>query len=445
MIAISTQLRNDYAQFLSHHNLPRHSHNNYLKWLRFYFDFCSKYHHAPDMPGSLPLFTQKLHEKNKSSHHQKQAAYAINLYYALKNIDTDHNQIKQAPVQPDVVSQQPSSGLPPEKMAWEQIYTELDAEIKIRHYSPKTYKIYASWARKFQSFTHNKAPDLLTGDDVKGYLIHLAVKQKVATSTRNQALNALLFLFRHILKKELAHLDGIVRAKTSRYIPVVLSREEIDTILQYLAYPFDLLVKLLYGCGLRLFEVLQLRINHLNFDAMILTIHDGKGKKDRTVPVPKLILNNLKDQVKRVHDLYQQDLNSGYSGTFMFGAIEREYPNAPKEFIWQWLFPAKALTVVPETDERKRYHLHPTHVQKAIRNAVYKAQLTKRATAHTFRHSFASHLLQANYDIRTIQELLGHSDLKTTMIYKHTVKSRTIKDAQSPLDFFPNESEMLIQ
>ncbi|HDY90243.1 MAG TPA: integron integrase [bacterium] len=319
-------------------------------------------------------------------------------------------------------------------MGWEQIFTDLDAAIKVRHYSPKTYKTYASWVRKLQYFTQGKAPELLTANDVKSFLTNLAVKEKVAASTQNQAFNALLFLFRHILHRDMI-VEGVVRAKQRKYIPVVLSREEIDSILEHLSYPYDLVVKLLYGCGFRLFECLQLRINHLNFDAMILTVHDGKGQKDRTVPLPMSILEELKNHMNCVHNLYERDLKSGYDGVFMFGAIEKKYPQAPKEFIWQWLFPAKAITVVPETDERKRYHLHPSHVQKAIKKAVNKTKITKRATAHTFRHSYASHLLQANYDIRTIQELLGHSDLKTTMIYTHTVKSKTIKDAQSPLDF----------
>jgi len=287
-----------------------------------------------------------------------------------------------------------------------------------------------------QYFSHEKSPNTLSTQDVKTFLTHLAVERKVSASTQNQAFNALLFLFRHILKKDF-EVEGVVRAKRKKYIPVVLSREEIDRILEHLPYPYDLVVKLLYGCGLRLFECLKLRIHDLNFDAMILTVHDGKGQKDRTVPIPVSILDELKSHIDRVYNLHSKDIESGYDGTFMFSAFEKKSPHAAKEFIWQWLFPAKALTVVTETDERRRYHLHPTHVQKAIRKAVYKAKITKRATAHTFRHSFASHLLQANYDIRTIQELLGHADIKTTMIYTHTVQSTTIKDAKSPLDFEP--------
>jgi len=359
MIDIPLESRNKYTSFLAQRQVPSHSHNIYLKWLRFYLDFCNKYEHRPFLRGSLPLFIGKLQEKKR----------------------------------------------------------------------------YAGWTRQLQSFTRQKAPALLTIDDVKSFLTHLAVKRKVAASTQNQAFNALLFLFRHILVKDFRGLDGVVRAKQRRYIPVVLSRQEIDRVLEQLPYPYDLVVKLLYGCGLRLFECLQLRINHLNFDAMILTVHDGKGQKDRTMPIPELILDELKSHIARVHHLHEKDTASGYHGAFMFDAYERKSPNAAKEFIWQWLFPAKALTVVPETDERKRYHLHPSHVQKAIKKGVYKAKITKRATTHTFRHSFASHLLQANYDIRTIQELLGHSDLKTTMIYTHTIKSKTIREAQSPLDF----------
>jgi integron integrase len=428
MLNIPDPLRDDYVQLLSQREVPAYTHNAYLKWLRFYLDFCNKYHHDRGRRSSLPPFIRKLGEKNQTSRQQKQASHAINLYYALSGDDAIDEQARQSPGRF-------TPAVTPEKAAWQQVYTDLDVAIKVRHYSPNTHKTYASWIRKFQSFTHARLPESLTADDVKSFVNDLAVKRKVAASTQNQALNALLFLLRHILKKELSRVDGIVWAKRSRYIPVVLSREEIDGILEHLAHPYDLVVKLLYGSGLRLFECLQLRINHLNFDALVVTVHDGKGQKDRTVPLPLAILDQLKEQVARVHNLHQMDLASGYGGAFMFGAIDRKYPRAAKEFIWQWLFPAKALTVIPETDERKRYHLHPTHVQKAIRKAVGKAKLTKRATAHTFRHSFASHLLQANYDIRTIQELLGHRDLRTTMIYTHTLKSRTIKDAQSPLDF----------
>jgi integrase len=201
-------------------------------------------------------------------------------------------------------AQQSSVSVTPEKTAWEQIYTDLDTAITVRHYAPKTYQTYASWIRKFQYFSRGKAPALLTADDVKSFLTHLAVKRQVAVSTQNQAFHALLFLFRHILDKDFP-VEGVVRAKQKKYIPVVLSREEIDRILKHLAYPYDLIVKLLYGCGLRLFECLQLRINQLNFDAMMLTVHDSKGQKDRTVPIPEVILDELKSHLDRVRNLHK--------------------------------------------------------------------------------------------------------------------------------------------
>ena len=225
------------------------------------------------------------------------------------------------------------------------------------------------------------------------------------------------------------------RAKRRPYIPVVLSREEVDRIIENLRYPYHLVVNLLYGCGLRLFECLNLRVSCFNFDTGILTVHDGKGQKDRTVPLPEKIIPELKAHLESVIDLHQKDIQAGYSGTFLPTALEQKYKNAARELIWQWFFPAKTLTLVPKAKELRRYHLHESHVQKAIRSAVKKSRIPKRVTSHIFRHSFASHLLQANYDIRTIQELLGHSDVRTTMVYTHTIKSLTIKEAKSPLDF----------
>ena len=192
---------------------------------------------------------------------------------------------------------------------------------------------------------------------------------------------------------------------------------------------------MLHGCGLRLFESLNLRAHCFNFDEMVLTIHDGKGKKDRTVPLPRTLSGQLKTQMKRLRGLHEEDPREGYDGVFMPGAVNSKWKGAAKDVTWQWFFPAKTLTLVPETNERRRWHMHETQYRNALRQALREVKLTKRVTAHTFRHSFASHLLGANYDIRTIQQLLGHSDVRTTMIYTHTVQSRTIKELASPLDF----------
>lgn len=272
-------------------------------------------------------------------------------------------------------------------------------------------------------------------EDVKGFLSFLAMEKNVAASSQNQAFNALLFLFRHVLEKEFGKVEGVVRAKRTKYIPVVLSRAEVDQVLRFLESPYDLVVKLLYGCGLRLFEGLKLRVQALNFELKMLAVHDGKGRKDRTVPLPQVLLPELRAQLETVKQVHREDLAAGYAGTFLPGALVQKYKRAEKELIWQWLFPAKTLTRLPTTGETRRYHLYETHVQRAIKRAVQCSQIPKRVSAHSFRRSFASHLLQANYDIRTIQELLGHSDVRTTMIYSHTVPSVTVKEAKSPLDF----------
>ena len=319
---------------------------------------------------------------------------------------------------------------------WVDVYDTLEAEIKIRHYSPKTFSSYRAWLRKFQSFLKSKDSRLLSQQDVKDFLTHLAVDKKVAASTQNQAFNALLFLFRHVLKQEFGEIKDVPRAKRKPYIPVVLSRMEVDRVFKQLKDPFILPATLLYGCGLRISECLNLRLQDFNLDEGLLTIHNGKGQKDRVVPLPQSIMPKIQAQLSLVADLFDQDLvSANYAGVFLPDNLGEKYKNAGKEFSWQWFFPAKTLTFLAESKEYKRYHLHDTQLQKAIKSAVKRAKLLKRATAHTFRHSFASHLLQANYDIRTIQVLMGHSDVRTTMIYVQTIPSLTLKDAKSPLDF----------
>lgn len=319
--------------------------------------------------------------------------------------------------------------------SWVVVFDGLNREIKLRHYSPKTLKSYRGWVRHLQTFTKSKDYQILSQQDVVAFLSYLAVDKQVSASSQNQAFNALLFLFKHVLQKDFGNIQGVARAKRKPYIPVVLSREEIELIFDHLDEPIDLIAKLLYGCGLRLFECLNLRVQCFNFDAGILTVHNGKGQKDRTVPLPQSLMPTLKQQLQKIATLHEADLKINYAGVFLPDQLGNKYKNAAKEFIWQWFFPQSSLTLIPETGEHKRYHIHESVVQKAIKRAVNSAKIPKRATAHTFRHSFASHLLEANYDIRTIQELLGHSDVRTTMIYTHTVQSRTLKQARSPLDF----------
>ena len=423
-----------YDALLAQHQIPQNSQPNYRKWLRYYLDFCRKYNFKVSEKKSLPHFINKLKERKQSDQQQNQAYSAISLFQEIEPVSQDKTAafIIQQDTKPYQKETRQITNA-----SWVSVYNELKSEIKIRHYSPSTLKTYTRWTRQFQNFIKSKDPQLLADSDVKYFLTHLAVDRKVAAATQNQAFNALLFFFRHVIKNEFGELKDIPRAKRKPYIPVVLTREEIDAIIANLKYPYDLIVKLLYGCGLRLFECMNLRVSDLNFDTGILTVHDGKGKKDRTVPLPEKIVPELKDHLESVINLHQEDLRSGYAGVFLPNRIEKKYKNAARELVWQWFFPAKTLTFVADKNEYRRYYLHKTHVQKAIKRAVGRSKIPKRASAHTFRHSFASHLLQANYDIRTIQELLGHSDVRTTMIYTHTIKSKTIKEAKSPLDFNP--------
>lgn len=460
-----------FDEVLLKNRIPNNHLGFYKKWLLYYLDFCYKYNLSSSDEKSLPHFTKQLQDENHSQAYQRQASHAVSFYYeaivSAKLASTtapvlqdsvssfangefkgliehlvvseprgQYSSIKQVPAEaPGKDNPNTSPNMP--VVQWNKAISDLSDEIKLRHYSPKTLKAYAMWARKFQFFTQNKEVQSLSSSDVMEFLKFLAVKQLVSVSTQNQAFNALLFFFRHILKKDFGdhkdHKNNVI-AKKTRYIPVILTRDEIDSVLSNLSSPYNLVVKLLYGCGLRLLECLKLRVNNFNFDEGILTVHDGNGKKDRTVPLPQIILPELKAQLENVKDIYQKDMTTGYAGVFLDGLLEKKYKNAPTDLAWQWFFPAKMLTFVPETKELKRYHLHETHVQKAIKWAVRKSKLTKRASAHTFRHSFATHLLQANYDIRTIQQMLGHSNVRTTMIYTHCIPSRTLKEAKSPLD-----------
>ena len=497
MLPIPPPTQSKFEELLYANSIPIALHGMYRKWLRYYLDFCKKYHFSQKDKNSLPRFIEKLREKNQSVTQQNQASNAISLFFditnpmnknighlpprtsqfqasddlknkqrhASKHAFASSHDVNKSVSHPDVPNNlssasneysvvtagtQPADAVSESQnrigshstknvkgygASWSSEYHKLSEAIQIRHYSPKTLKTYKGWTQKFQAFLKSKSPELLSTTDVREFLTFLAVKRKVSATTQNQAFNALLFFYRHVLGKEFGKVDGVVRAKRKPYIPVVLSRDEIESVLEHLAPPCDLVVKLLYGCGLRLSECLELRVQSMNFDAGIVTVHGGKGKKDRTMPLPQTLLPELLTHLESLKVLHQRDLDRGYAGVFLFNALETKYKNAAKEFVWQWFFPAKHLTLEKKTEKYRRYHLHETHVQKAIKQAVGKAKICKRASAHTFRHSFASHLLQANYDIRTIQQLLGHSDVRTTMIYTHTIKSTTIKEAKSPLDF----------
>ena len=389
MIKVPAEISAGFDALLTQGAIPEHAHSNYRKWLRYYLDFSNKYHFDATERKTIRHFIGKLREKRQSAQQQKQAYHAISVYYEIvKPKSGVAKAADRKPIAPAAAPEDAQPGLKLTNASWASAFTGLSNEIKLRHYSPKTLKAYTFWAKKFQAHTRSKDPRLLSSEDAKEFLTYLAVERKVSASSQNQAFNALLFFYRHVLKNEFGELKGVVRAKRKPYIPVVLSRDEIDAIVGRLRHPHDLVAKLLYGCGLRLFECLGLRIQNFNFDTGVLTVHDGKGKKDRTVPLPDTIVPELKQQRQAVTELHQQDLAADYDGVFLYGQLERKYKNAAKELVWQWFFPAKTLTLVPETKERKRYHLHESHFQKAIKKAVGRARIPKRASAHTLRHSF---------------------------------------------------------
>ena len=307
------------------------------------------------------------------------------------------------------------------------------AALRARHYSRRTEKAYVHWIKRYIFFHGKRHPAEMGAAEVTAFLTALAVRDRVAASTQNQALNALLFLYREILGVELPWLDGLVRAKRPQHLPTVLTREEVRTVLEQLDRAPRLMALLLYGAGLRLLECCRLRIKDVDFATNQITIRDGKGSKDRVTMLPSAVKIDLARHVERARALHQRDLAAGAGWVELPWALGRKYPNAGREWAWQWVFPATRLYVDPSTGQRRRHHLHESVVQRAVREAVLKAGLAKKATCHTFRHSFATHLLEDGHDIRTVQELLGHQDVSTTMIYTH-VLNRGPAAVRSPAD-----------
>ncbi len=305
--------------------------------------------------------------------------------------------------------------------------------IHIRHYSPKTEKAYTNWIRRFVIFHDKRHPDDLGAPEVTAYLSHLAITRKVSASTQNQALCALIFLYREVLERDLPWLDDIVRAKRPMRVPLVLTVDEVAALLNHLHGVHWLVASLLYGSGLRLMEAMRLRIQDLDLERSEVTVNTGKGQKSRRTILPVALRSPLINHLDRVRQQHHGDLRQGRGYVVLPGALARKYPGASKEWSWQWVFPATRTYKDRKTGEQRRHHLHESTIQRAVKFAARDAGLIKRATCHTLRHSFATHLLEAGYDIRTIQELLGHSDVSSTMIYTHVLNVGG-RGVRSPLD-----------
>jgi len=304
--------------------------------------------------------------------------------------------------------------------------------MRLKHYAYRTEETYVQWIRRYILFHDKRHPKEMGRPEIEAFLTDLAVNQQVAASTQNQALNAVLFLYHKVLGIEIVGINA-VRANQPRNLPVVLTKAEALAMIQRIDGPHQLVVKLLYGSGLRLSEALRLRIKDLDFAQKQITVRDGKGRKNRITMLPASALTELQDHLVSVRRQHQQDLGRGFGSVYLPFALARKYPNANRDWIWQWVFPAGRIVKDPRSGEMRRHHLHESGIQKAVKQAMRQTGIAKKVGCHTFRHSFATHLLEDGYDIRTIQELLGHKDVKTTMIYTH-VLNRGGLGVRSPLD-----------
>lgn len=305
--------------------------------------------------------------------------------------------------------------------------------VRLKHYSIRTEEAYVGWAKKYILFHNKKHPSELGKFEMEQFLTYLAVDQKVAASTQNQALAALLFMYKEVLQIDPPWVENVVRAKKPKRLPVVLTKVEIKRLFSKLDSLQLLYARLMYGCGLRLMELVRLRVKDIDFGYKSIIVRSGKGEKDRSVMLPTSLINELRERVEQSELTHTKDLSEGYGQVYLPYALERKYPNSNREFMWQYVFPAKKMSQDPRSGDLRRHHVYEQSIQRAVRQAARDANIRKRVTPHTFRHSFATHLLEAGYDIRTIQELLGHKHVETTMIYTHVIKQGG-KGVISPLD-----------
>lgn len=314
-----------------------------------------------------------------------------------------------------------------------KLLEQLRSELRYRHYAYQTEKSYLAWVKQYVIFHNKRHPGEMGGEQIKAFLTHLAVKRNVAASTQNQALCAIVFLYKYVLRIDLGDFSDFQYATRPKTLPVVLTVKEVQRLLEQMKGIKRLLAELLYGTGMRLTEALGLRVKDLDFDRQVITVRDAKGKKDRCAVLPTRLAPALRTQLEHAHKLHQRDLEAGYGTVSLPHALERKYPNALRDWRWQFVFPSRKLSVDPRSKRTQRHHLYQNILQRAIAEATRKAGITKKVHAHTMRHSYATHLLESGTDIRTIQTLLGHSNIQTTTIYTHVAKIGHL-GVSSPLD-----------
>lgn len=314
-----------------------------------------------------------------------------------------------------------------------RLLDEVRDVLRLHHYSYRTEQSYVQWIRRFILFHNKRHPREMGAAEIQQFLTTLATRGEVAASTQNQALSAILFLYKKVLQVDLPWMDDIVRAKRPVRVPVVLTQNEVGRVLSAMSGKYWLMASMLYGSGLRLAECLNLRVQDVDFEYLQLTVRDGKGRKDRRTILPKSLVVHLQQHFEWVRSINNRDIRKNLAGVSLPFAIERKYRTASLDWRWQYLFPSSRYAFIHNNKGERRHHAHPSNLNRAVKIAVSEAGITKRATCHTFRHSFATHLLEAGYDIRTVQELLGHSSLQTTMVYTHVLK-RGGSAVRSPAD-----------
>ena len=357
-----------------------------------------------------------LYRKERTDHGRQPAPVAFSI------VPKSHDSLRVAENPPS------SSGTPPPKFL-----DRVRWHLRVKRYSIRTEQVYIDWIRRFILFHNKRHPEQMGEEEIAAFLSHLNLDLHVAASTQNQAFSALLFLYQQVLDRKLAFITGVERVRRPAKVPVVFSRSEARSVIAQLQGDYRLLAELLYGSGLRLMEALRLRVKDIDFAASHITVRQSKGMRERITILPDRLREPLRHHLQRARELHQADLARGRGSVYLPFALERKYKNAARDWRWQYVFPAAKLSVDPRSGETRRHHISEKNLQNAVKNAIRAANVPKGASCHTFRHSFATHLLESGSDIRTVQELLGHKDVSTTMIYTH-VLNRPGLGIRSPLD-----------
>ena len=407
----------DYRNYLEKKNDINNKHIPfYVNWVRSFLKYCKGKIDFGNPTKQIDLFliqTGKRYEQWQVD--QAQEAIRLYCYFAGKT-DKTELETKSYPI-----------------TDWKSAGERMVRMLRLKQKAYRTEQSYMSWLRDFYAYVKHISPDALTDHHLMEYLSYLAVERHVAKSTQNLAFNALLFFYRNVLDQEVGSIKNVVRAKRGQRLPIVLSRDEVTRLLDNLNDTGLIMAKILYGSGLRSNECIRLRVQDLDFERGFINVRGAKGDKDRQTLLPENIEDELKAHLEKIHRLYENDRKANIAGVHLPGALDKKYPKASKEWIWFWVFPSDRLSTDPRTNLVRRHHLSRDYIQKAIRRGAKKAKLSKKIGTHVLRHSFATHLLEDGYDIRTIQQLLGHADLQTTMIYTHVAKKNML-GVRSPLD-----------